>query len=557
MLRLRGYQELLKEEAKAALGQGCRILMILPPGGGKTAVFASIAKEFYDEGRVVWVISRCLHLIRQLDESLKLLTGIKVRPMHHEVAITQGGIYLATTQYVGKHYRSWGKPDLIIVDEAHHCASQVYQEIFKYFSSVKVLGVSGTPYRGENSKLIGRVFEKAIIGPTMRELINKGFLCDYQIISSNEPTYYHLASLKEREEGHTESLNKELTKILESYRRYANQEACIIFAPTISSCQIISDFFQRHGVASDYIEGENESAYTKIITRFKQGEIKVIVNCELLIQGIDLPMAKAAIILKPTESLEQWIQMCGRVLRPWQHKSLAIILDHTDNYSRHGAPCDDRNWVITTPQSTPYPKKIQKASQERRRLIRITEHSLKTLSSILNNLDEDDQSTENHHTTIPKNSEKKHQNTTKHKPDTKPTENLSETIQFLKKLESSAKDNIKNISISAKNQEERREKWEIMPENRIKELEVYKMYEQHGIKKVIDILSEQRCITDWRGLWSFLVYVREKKEYHQKWLVHTCYKLRSPLEVWEQLAIYLDYQPGWAYHCWRECQQGE
>ena len=48
--------------------------------------------------------------------------------------------------------------DTIIIDEAHHCVSNSYQNILNYFSSAKVLGVTATPDRAD-MKNLGSFFD--------------------------------------------------------------------------------------------------------------------------------------------------------------------------------------------------------------------------------------------------------------------------------------------------------------------------------------------------------------------------------------------------------------
>jgi superfamily II DNA or RNA helicase len=43
--------------------------------------------------------------------------------------------------------------DVIIIDEAHHCISESYQNVLQYFSDSKVLGVTATPDRADMKNL--------------------------------------------------------------------------------------------------------------------------------------------------------------------------------------------------------------------------------------------------------------------------------------------------------------------------------------------------------------------------------------------------------------------
>ncbi len=53
----------------------------------------------------------------------------------------------------------------------------------------------------------------------------------------------------------------------------------------------------------------------EILTRFRQGEYKILVTSHVLNEGVDVPEARIAIILSGTGSTREYIQRLGRVLR--------------------------------------------------------------------------------------------------------------------------------------------------------------------------------------------------------------------------------------------------
>ena len=71
-----------------------------------------------------------------------------------------------------------------------------------------------------------------------------------------------------------------------------------------------------------------------IIERFKNGEIQVLANCDLLIQGFDAPGVRALYIARPTFSPNAYIQMAGRGLRGPENggKEECLIVDMADNF---------------------------------------------------------------------------------------------------------------------------------------------------------------------------------------------------------------------------------
>ena len=81
---------------------------------------------------------------------------------------------------------------------------------------------------------------------------------------------------------------------------------------------------------------------------FKKGRIKVLTNCGLFTEGIDIVKLDAVQLLRPTKSLALYLQMVGRCLRVSKDKKKAIILDHANNFENHGLPSDKREWTLDT-----------------------------------------------------------------------------------------------------------------------------------------------------------------------------------------------------------------
>src|SRR5690606_28209011 len=76
------------------------------------------------------------------------------------------------------------------------------------------------------------------------------------------------------------------------------------------------------------------------------GRIQILTSCEIVSEGTDIPIVGAAIFLRPTRSLGMYLQQGGRVLRPYEGKECAYILDHVGNSLRHGLLEDDREWSL-------------------------------------------------------------------------------------------------------------------------------------------------------------------------------------------------------------------
>ena len=65
----------------------------------------------------------------------------------------------------------------------------------------------------------------------------------------------------------------------------------------------------------------------EIFARHRTGETQVLSNCMVLTEGWDAPHTSCAIIARPTQAAGLYVQMVGRVLRPYPGKADALVLD--------------------------------------------------------------------------------------------------------------------------------------------------------------------------------------------------------------------------------------
>ena len=110
-------------------------------------------------------------------------------------------------------------------------------------------------------------------------------------------------------------------------------------------------------VAEIVVDDTDDLDRERIFGAFDKREIRVLVSVGVLAIGFDSPVAACAILARPTMSTSLHIQQGGRVLRPFEGKADALILDHAGNtlactagsrISCHPATC---RWWIGAPTS--------------------------------------------------------------------------------------------------------------------------------------------------------------------------------------------------------------
>ena len=83
-----------------------------------------------------------------------------------------------------------------------------------------------------------------------------------------------------------------------------------------------------------------------VVEALRSGAISVLVSCEVISEGFDVPAVGGAILLRPTASLVVHRQQCGRALRPKDGGAPAVILDHVENVVRHNLPDSPHEWTL-------------------------------------------------------------------------------------------------------------------------------------------------------------------------------------------------------------------
>ena len=241
-------------------------------------------------------------------------------------------------------------PDLIIFDEAHHCKSHTWEAVKTYYAKSKCVGLSATPKRLDGRGL-GDIFDGIICGPSMKWLIQNGFLSDYIPYAPYTPD---MAGVKKTGGDYNK---KEADKIMDRsaitgdaikhYKQLADGRQALVFCTSIKHSKHIAAEFTAAGYVAEHLDSKlDKKTRKKIITDFREKKIQILCNVDLVGEGFNVPAVEVCILLRPTASLTIYLQQVGRCLRAEKGKPKAIILDHAGNILRHGLPDEDRNWEL-------------------------------------------------------------------------------------------------------------------------------------------------------------------------------------------------------------------
>jgi DNA repair protein RadD len=246
---------------------------------------------------------------------------------------------------------------LWIQDEAHHVLKDnKWGKAAAMFPRARGLGVTATPMRADG-KGLGRhadgLFDEMFVGPSMRDLIGRGYLTEYRIFAP--PSDLDLSTVPISAGGDFSPpkladarRRSHITgDVVEHYLRIANGKLGVTFDVSVESATETAAAFQAAGIPAEVVSANTpDDVRARVLSRFRAREVLQLVNVDLFGEGFDLPAIEVVSMARPTQSYGLFAQQFGRALRPLEGKSHAIIIDHVGNALRHGLPDAPREWSL-------------------------------------------------------------------------------------------------------------------------------------------------------------------------------------------------------------------
>jgi hypothetical protein len=104
----------------------------------------------------------------------------------------------------------------------------------------------------------------------------------------------------------------------------------------VAHVRAIAAAFEEEGVASAPVWGAmTQEQRREALRRFRDGEVSVLTNCNVLTEGFDEPRVDCVVMARPTHSQLLYAQMVGRGTRLHEKKSDLLVIDIVDNSARH------------------------------------------------------------------------------------------------------------------------------------------------------------------------------------------------------------------------------
>lgn len=339
MITLRDYQQDLLDTLFKKYDEGFKSpCIVLPCGGGKSVIIAAAAKNFTDrQKRVLFLVHR-----KELCEQISAaFMNFGVDPLYCKIVMVQTLV---------RRLAQEPEPDLIITDENHHSLAKTYKKIYDFFPNAKRLGVTATPQRTDGSGLHD-VNDILIEGVNAKWLIENKFLSPYYYYAPNIKTPKFRIKNGDFDQSQVADFFKKNVKtiygdVLRHYRRLADGKQAICYLPTVEISRLTAAQFKSSGITAAHIDGTTpKNERDKIISDFRNGNIKILCNVDIISEGFDVPDCECVILLRPTQSLILFIQQSMRCMR-YKEGKRAVIIDHVNNIDRHGFPDAEREWTL-------------------------------------------------------------------------------------------------------------------------------------------------------------------------------------------------------------------
>lgn len=373
MLTLRPYQEAAKQAVydylRAHDNNPC---VVIPTGGGKTPLLASICKDAVGlwNGRVL-ILAHVKELLQQAAVKLNRIcpevsfgiysAGLKRRD-------TSEPVILAGIQSVYQRACDLDAFDLILVDEAHLIPPEGDGRYLRFLHdaqvvnpNVRMIGFTATPFRLKTGMICAPegILNRICYEVSVRELIRDSYLCPLITKAGRVKADVDCLHVRGGEyiAGEVEDLMDQDELVEAACREIIDQahdrQSVLIFASGIEHGQHVARILkEQHDLECGFLSGKTpQNERDHLLDRFRDRCLKYVCNVNVLTTGFDAPGVDCIVLLRPTLSAGLYYQMVGRDFRLHPDKQNCLVLDFGGNVLRHG-PVDQ---IRVKERSAPVP----------------------------------------------------------------------------------------------------------------------------------------------------------------------------------------------------------
>jgi len=350
---LRDYQRASIEALDRAWRQGHRApLLVLPTGSGKTIIASAVMGNLHEvHGKRSLFMAHRRELLEQTAAKVRLVSTCRVGVVQGNRNDLGHDITVGSIQTLGHHsgrrmeaVLAAGPYDLLVVDEAHHAVSPQWQGVIDALRrenpGMLLFGMTATPGRADGSAL-DAVFDTVAYERRLTEMIDEGWLVPprgFKVTLDIDLDKIKMSRGDFVGSQLSQAMNTPLVNeaVVRAWQQFGHDRKTLAFAVDVAHGYALRDTFVAAGYAAEALDGKTKDKERKaVLQRFRDGQTRILVNCQVLTEGYDDPSTEAILFARPTQSQGLYVQMLGRGLRPWPGKSDCFVIDAVGNGDRH------------------------------------------------------------------------------------------------------------------------------------------------------------------------------------------------------------------------------
>jgi DNA repair protein RadD len=384
---LRDFQQKVKAETYQAWSEGAfNVMPVMPTGSGKTVTFCDIVREFNGPactiahrqelvGQAALALNRerVPHSIIAPKQVVQQIIALEHELQGYSTYNSRAPVRAAGVDTIIRHDPTdkwYSQVGLVVQDEGHHVlkdnkwgrAQLMFPNARGLFPTAHAVRADGAGLGREADGLVDRL----VIGPSARELINRGFLTDYRIFCVGSDIDFDSVPIGPSGEysmpklrAATHSSNRLVGDVVKHYLQIAPGKLGVTFAVDIEEATKLRNAYQAAGVPAEIITSETPLGVRgQLMRKFRARQLLQLVSVDCLGEGVDVPAIEVVSLARRTASWQLMCQQIGRALRiiveegflaHWDQytdaervaiiaaspKPKAIIIDHVGNIIWH------------------------------------------------------------------------------------------------------------------------------------------------------------------------------------------------------------------------------
>lgn len=315
-----------------------RVIWQASCGAGKTVVASEQTRRATENGKTVLHVVHRRRLVDQMVGTLEKF-GLKPSPVMEGRPRWTSNVYCASRDTLLATLKAGGdlpRADVILWDEAHVAATELQKWYLENCPEALWTGYTATPVR-PNGDSLNPPYQRLVCMAPASDLLKIGRLCPVKVFNPD-----HVGQRRRKGEK-----VKPVGDPIDHWKKYALALPSVVFAANVAESKAVCQRYNDAGIPAEHIDASTpEDDREETFERSRTGATKIICNCGVLIEGVDLPWLVCCQILRGCNSLVLWIQSTGRVLRSYPGKTHGIVLDHSGAAHEFGMPDSDFQWTL-------------------------------------------------------------------------------------------------------------------------------------------------------------------------------------------------------------------